>query len=507
MKEKKIFDALTEVREEYIEEARTTQLKRQPKGWKKWTAIAACAVMVFGISGVLLFQNFFPFGGSTGSGGAGHGENSTFMSYAGPVFPLTLSKSDNSITANRSVLYDFSLPNEDSIRVWGANVQDRYTLSNSSTEEKIIEAIYPFAGSFNQLHEQMPAITVNGQEALPTLYAGGYSGGFTGVYGGNDPDASFNILQLDSWEGYKSLLEDGHYQSSAFALYPVLSQEVAVYTFTYFEAPDEYDAATQAISFTIDPDKTTILQYGFNGGEIGVDGFRRYSYFVPNGMSRGKRGNDTKLLIVIGDDITDYTLQGYKNGACERGNELEGVSATVTRQVRVMSDVINELIDDFFDQYGDGNSLAVSQDMFLGAVSEFMVQYGVLSESVRDRYQHGMVEDIISEANNLKRVFYLKFEVTIPAGGSVPVTADMHKEPSYDFACSSSDNKGIQGYDMVTRLGSNLYFDALTAELTSTDNIEIVRQNYGFSLSQGVTKVELDPTQEHYYLEIRPVEH
>lgn len=164
------------------------------------------------------------------------------------------------------------------------------------------------------------------------------------------------------------------------------------------------------------------------------------------------------------------------------------------------------LIDDFFKQYGDGNLLAVSQEMFLGAVSEFINQYGLLSESVRDRYQYGVVEDVISETNTLQRVFYLEFQITVPAGGSVSITVGLHKKPSYDFACFGSDNKGIQGYDMVTHLGSNLLFDKLRAELTSTEHVEIVRQNYGFDLSQGVTKVELNPAFEHYYLEIRPVE-
>lgn len=503
MKEKKIFDALTEVREEYIEEARTTRLKKQVTGWKKWTAFAACIVIAIGISGVLLLHNFVPLGGNTGGGSIGHSESSTFMSYEGPVFPLTLSEEDNTIMVIRNILYDFSLPDEDSIRVWGANIEDSYILSNSSTKEKTMNAIYPFVGSFNELQEQMPVIRVNGQEVLPTLYAGGYSGGVTDVNDGNDPDGSSIILQLNSWESYKSLLEDGRYQSFAFKPYPVLSQQVTVYNFSDFEDPVEYDAATQAISFTIDPDKTTILQYGFNGSEIGDDGFQRYSYFVPNEESRR---SDTKVLIVVGDDITDYTLQGYKNGACEEGNELEGVSATVTRKERVLSDVLGELIDHYFDKYDDGDSFAVSQEMFLSAVSEFMVQCGVLSESVRDRYQYGMIEDVISETNNQNRVFYLMFEVTIPAGGSVPVTTEMRKKPSYDFACSGSDNKGIQGYDMVTQLGSNLSFYTVTAELTSTDHIQIVRQNYGFSLPQGVTKVELDPLEEHYYMEIRPVE-
>lgn len=502
MKEKKIFDALTEVRDEYIEEARTTKLKKQSVNQKRRMAIAACVIVVFGISGVLMMHNRLPFGGNTGSGGAGHTESSIFMSYAGPLFPLTLIKAESDITATRNITYDFSLANEDSLRVWGSDVNDSYILSNSSKEERTLTAIYPFAGSFNELKEQMPVITVDGQEMSPILYAGGYSGGFTGVYGVDDPNGSENILQLNSWEGYKSLLWDGSYQNNAFSPYPILSQQVTVYTFTDFQAPEEYRAATQAISFTIDPDKTTILTYGFNGGEYGDTGFRRYSYFVPNNKQLHK---GEKLLIVIGDDINNYTLQGYKNGACEAGNELAGVSTTITRSEQVLSDVMSGLIDDFFKQYGADNLLSVPREMFLGAVSEFIYQYGLLSESVCDRYQYGMLEDVISETNVLQRVFYLEFPITIPAGKSMPITVDLHKKPSYDFACSNSKNKGIQGYDMVTHLRSNLGFDKLTAELTSTEHIEIVRQNYGFDLSKGVTKVELDTAIEHYYLEVRPV--
>lgn len=502
MKEKKIFDALTEIKDEYIEEARTVKLKRNAHSWKRWTAVAAVAVMAIGIGGALLLNNLLPFGKNAGSGGLGHAEGTVFMSYAGPVFPMTLSEEDTTVRASRNIAYDFLLPDANSIRVWGANVKDSYTLSNSSSEEKVIKAIYPFAGSFNKLQEQMPVITVNGQEVSPVLYPGGYSGEFTGVHG-SDEESSYNIMQLDSWEGYKSLLEDGSYKSHAFAPYPVLSQQVTIYEFTDFEAPEDYDAATQAISFYIDPDKTTILKYGFNGGEYGDDGFRRYSYFVPGGESRRGR---TKMLIVIGEDITDYKLQGYKNGACEKGNELDGISATITRKERILSDVLKELTDDFLEQYDDGNWLAVPEGMFDGAVSEYMLRYSLISGSVRDRYHEGMLEDIILDAGNLQRVFYLEFEIMIPTGGSAFVTADMYKNPSYDFACSYPNNSKIQGYDMVTQLGSNLKFDSLTAELVPTDKIEIVRQNFGFSLPEGVIKVELDLDKEHYYLEIRPVE-
>lgn len=112
MKEKKLFDALTEVREEYIEEARTTKLKKQGMGWKKWVAIAASTVLVIGISGTFILHSLYILGGKKGGVGSGHGESSIFMSYAGPVFPLTLSEADSTITAIRNILYDFSLSNE-----------------------------------------------------------------------------------------------------------------------------------------------------------------------------------------------------------------------------------------------------------------------------------------------------------------------------------------------------------------------------------------------------------
>ena len=65
---------------------------------------------------------------------------------------------------------------------------------------------------------------------------------------------------------------------------------------------------------------------------------------------------------------------------------------------------------------------------------------------------------------------------------------------------------GLQGYDFVTRLGSNLAFTEQRAALTNAESIQIQRQNLGFDLEKGVTVVTLEPETEHYYLEIRPKE-
>ena len=105
-----------------------------------------------------------------------------------------------------------------------------------------------------------------------------------------------------------------------------------------------------------------------------------------------------------------------------------------------------------------------------------------------------------------ERVLYLRFPVTVPAGGSACVECVFWKEPSFDFACSGSENVGIQGYDLMTRLGSSLEFTRQSAALVNTENVEITGQNFGFDQESGVFGVELDLEQEHYYLEVRPRE-
>ncbi|UQT48221.1 hypothetical protein M5E87_26855 [Flavonifractor plautii] len=116
-----------------------------------------------------------------------------------------------------------------------------------------------------------------------------------------------------------------------------------------------------------------------------------------------------------------------------------------------------------------------------------------------------MLEDVFSWVNIQERIFYTEAALTIPAGESVQVEAALPKEASFDFACAHTENRGIYGYDLVTRLGSALSFTRQTAALAHTEQIAIVRQNFGFDLAAGLTSVPLAPDQEHYYLEVRRI--
>ena len=113
------------------------------------------------------------------------------------------------------------------------------------------------------------------------------------------------------------------------------------------------------------------------------------------------------------------------------------------------------------------------------------------------------LEGIAGDVWSVDRVCWVSAQVTIPAGGSVTLTASMAKEGSYDFTCAHTENQGVYGYDLVTTLGSNLACTAQTAVLADRGQIEIVRQNFGFALEGGIKTVTLDPEAEHYYLEVR----
>ena len=213
------------------------------------------------------------------------------------------------------------------------------------------------------------------------------------------------------------------------------------------------------------------------------------------------------LLDIIGEandefihDIESYELQGYLDGSCTPGEEIDDVSATVTREEMILGEILREIAEiryaaisaNEFD--GDHNRYLdkqISLDMYYQAIVKHFATYGPLGADPKERYAFGMLTDVISEVTYHDRILYFSFEVTIPAGSSVEVNVEQFKYASFDFDCSGSENAGINGYDMVTSLGSNIAFTGQMASISNYDTIEIVRQNFGFDIAGGITNVDL----------------
>ena len=546
MKSDELLDAIGEAKDEYVQDVRNAKVKKIP-GWAKWTsAIAACLVLTIGVS---LF--FGGMGGNAGAGGSGHEDGSTFMSYAGPVFPLTLREENAAISADRTVTMDFApwvpvwISNEeeaasrtnlteeekqdviDTYNEWYPEggryqssgkilVSDTYTLTNSSSEDQTISILYPFASSLNGLSENRPTITIN-EEAINTeLYAGSYAGTFQGAWENwaetHENPGSLNLQYIESWEGYETLLSDGSYLERALGDYPDLSHiPVIVYKFTDAWGPAEDDDAgipnpSMRIMFEMDYDKTNVLSYGFHSGSND-----RENGIMGRGFSIREEGErwygNPYYLIVIGDDVQNMTSQGYVTGGWDTKNEVES-GVTITRTESDLESALREAASFYYGEMTDVQNYVETDpeygfEMYYGLLKEHLLAYGVLSEKEIDRYASGWIEEL--DIVGVDRVFWLEAEITIPAGESVTLTAAFEKEPSFDFTCADTANKGISGYDMVTALGSNLLFTQQTACLEDRGQIEIVRQNFGFDLENGIKEVILDLSVPHYYLEVKGI--
>ncbi len=503
MNAEQLFDCITALPDGMVEEAKMHGFRRKSE-WKLWTAAAAVTVVV--ALGLVLSRIALHGMGNSGGGSGGGKDGYSYMEYVGPVLPLTSAKECNDITAARYVDYDFSpyrsrqytSAGGDTYSRWNSEavVTDRYVLENRGAADETLTLLYPAELTLGDALDHLPTITVNGEPAEARLYPGFYAGGFEDAWGGNDPAGSLNLANPRCWEDYAALLSDPAYSARAMQAYPVLEQPVTVYRVDNY-AVEETDASapTLRMSFSVDFDRTAVLSWNANGG--------------TNDRENGRCSRSTSglawqprpmYLILSGDDIDGYTLQGFRNGGCNEGEEI-GISATVTRYETTLDALLRELLSDWIDQRrGDANSVAsvLPFDTLIGAVSDVLARYGALSERPAERYSFGRLEDVF-DFFSMRRVMYLRFEMTVPAGGTAEVCAVMHKQASRDY---TGKTRNVNGYDLATRLGSTLRFTEQTASVSHTDAVRILENSFGFDPERGVTEAALDLRTEHYWMQV-----
>ena len=533
----RLFDTLGEIGEEMLAPVLEQRQTSQPLKWKRWAALAAVLVLGVGL------WRFLPRMGGSSSGGSGSSGSSVFMSYAGPVFPLAAVEETKQVTARREITLDFSpwepvwISNEQQVEAYterGASaeeaedyrkqleewfpdggyeststdilVRDDYLLTNTGSADQTLTLLYPFASNLEGLEQLRPQLTVEGEEGETALRWGGYSGGFQGPLGGDltteTEKGSVNLRQLDSWSQYQALLTDGSYLSQALGERENLEGiPVTVYRFTDPWGPEEEteEIPNPTIRVTYrQPEKTVVLSYGFHGmsrneetGEMGQ------SFSIPQ-PQEPRYGKDF-YFIVIGEDLEEMEITGYNTGGWDTTQQVEA-GVTVERYQGDLDDSLRQIFQEYLEEYALPSA---AEEMWYQQFVELLLSSGPLSGQSAERYASGWLEDLMSEAKAVSRVFYLEAQVTIPAGETLRVTAEMTKNASYDYACAKTENRGIYGYDLVTTLGSPLAWESQRAVLEDRGQIEIVRQNFGFDPEQGLRTVELDPEEGHYYLEAR----
>ena len=511
MRAEELLDAIGEVRSEFVADAG----KKQKSGWKRWGALAAVLFLCIGLGGWVLMN----IGGKAG-GGAGSQEGLTYMSYEGPVFPLTLQTKTEGLSAERNVDYDFSpyaVRKESYESSTGepvyydrydaeAIVTDSYLLTNHTDTDMTVTAYYPFSGNLND-RESFPQLSVDGRAASAGFHPGPYSGDYTGAYGAKDQaSGSVNIDPIDSFGGYEGLLSDGSYLAASLDEFPNLTEPVIVYQMTdYVYSSDETaENPTLCMEFYADYDETMVLTYGINGftrdREKGFYSLRNGAVRYWPDREEEERHAEDAYIILIGEDIDGYTLEGFRNGGCEES--LPDLGCTVLRWESTLGEVLLQLLEVYTERnlpilYGDTSIR--EPELYCGLAAELMVNHGVLSEAPVERYEMGCLEDVFSSVHTNSRVFYLSFDVTVPAGKTVCVEAVMRKRGSTDFY---GKGRNRDGYDMAVSLGSNLCFAEQSASLSGSEYITILGQNFGFDPENGVLSVVLNLNEPHYWMEV-----
>ncbi|MFI3250025.1 MAG: hypothetical protein R3Y07_03590 [Eubacteriales bacterium] len=511
----KIYDAITGISDEFVEEAINYKANTPNKtiNWKQYTAMAASLGLVVGI-GTYLWQNGGFQGASSGNGSGGSGnEIQSFMSYAGPVFPLTMEGENENISAIREINYDFSpyLPSEET-QIWEdgsenvvsrskkeAIITDTYLVENQGNQEETVTFRYPITATLKNEKNQLPTIQVDGKEVESHLRLGDSES-----YYEEDFPSSF---YANSLEDYVAFLENGHIFSDTTGV--SLDIPVTVHKFTDHQADfEEGTNPTLAVSATINTEKTVIFTHGFHGGSWNEDtGEQMNSYSIPEPDESGFE--ETRYYIVLGEEV-DITAQGYQTGGYDPKDKIDSPTATIMREETTLSEVLQEIFaemmrkDSYYTIPEEIFSL-ISQEQFLQLIANVLENYQMLQPEEGNYFQPGMLEELFTVVMSVNRLFYAEFEVSIPSGGSVEIVAQANKGASYNHYYKGSDIT-TNGFDLVPQLGSTLTFTEQSASIQTHDIVEIVGQNFGFDVKNGITSVELDLEAPYYYLYVALVE-
>lgn len=470
-KEERLLNALNDIDDALIAEAGEKPVLFP---WRGMIAMAACLALVVGL-----------FGGGFGGGAPGGTDNGlSYDMYAGPVMPLTLSAPESGLTAERDVTYDFSYygeTNHDIVRIH-ADVTDSYTLTNTTDADMTVEAVYPFKARLNDKELIVPRIAVDGETIKTVLTVGG--------------DLRSDS-QMDSGEKLIAALTDGSYFAEAFGDVPELDMPCVVYHVKILDYDGEVgEHITLEFGFPVDLEQTKVLLYNVHAMSFDDKQSRISARFDLN----DREG----YVIVMGEDMESYTLQGYSDSKCEAGSEVDGFQTEVTRTKTTLGAWMATDIDwaKWYRMYNDGRDLCIAYTLEQGDLLHHTADQIAGQNAINpiEDEQIVFLNDYISLGLHADRVMYQSFPVTIPAGESVHVTAEMVK---YASSSHMSGEDELDGYDLMTSLGSVLHITEQTVRAVYTDGAELVDNSFGFDWENGVTEVVLDNSVQHYWMKVR----
>ena len=502
-----ILDIIGNTADKYVRDAHETKSERRKRHiFNLAVGAAACLVL----APTVLFGGMWLFFGGMGASApapeASEPSSYGHSHYEGPLLPLTALNSGEGIAAERNV--DISLaPISDGI----VDFTDSYVLTNTGSEAVSLELAYPYLSSYydasnpDSKYGSAPLLSVNGSAAHRELVYGPYTGSFVPVYGAeDDPEmATANLSGLTDFYDYVNLLEDGSYLERSFAAVPKLEQSVTVYKLSDYEYSSDTEAENPTLKFSFEADssKSSVLTWNFNGGSnFGDEGYyERMTGGIeirPN-ASPGNIYPEDAYVIVLGEDIKNVAVEGYRNGGCEKGDELDDLGCSISKYECTLGEILREMLE---TEYYYGNRIYGDIDALYSMAAAALMDFGPIGANPVTRYNFGMLDSFIYDVCTQSRVCYLSFSVTISAGESVEIELSGSKALSFNYY--GTGNTDLYGFELGTALGSNLEFTELNISVRDYEGTEIVDGNIGLSPENGLSETVLDLNSDRQWMTI-----
>lgn len=418
---------------------------------------------------ILLSLGAFLLGIFVNSDGSGLGE---FAHYRGPVLPMTSLNDAEGVETTRNVNFDFSpyqYARAYSLNAMGAaGITDTYVLTNTTGETKTLELAYAFQGSFNDQSEEFPTITVDGIAIQPELFPS------------IDPEEK--LYYSGSFKKYSQLIEENDYLSMATNQYGEPNIPVTAYHFTDLA----YNGTVSALNpmFTLRcvvDENTTFWSMGLTKIDTEKDG-RKLMMISVN--------KEEAWLFTVGGLLTDPEFGGNDGFYIEKDSAIDGVTFQLETYETTLMDALGKCAEKYLETDGESNVDCITP--------ELLTKYAVRRIQALG-YLNIRFDSLFYDEIHESRMMYLVFPVELEPGETITVEAAYIQEPSWD---GSGPKHYREGYDLATKLGSDLNFTTLSSSLSNTDFIQLGEQNFGFDLENGITNVMLDLQIERYYLEV-----
>ena len=459
--------------------------------------------------------------------------------YDPPVMPLTAEGDTSGITAERNITFDLTdtkiyadlndawkmgeygrMSTVDEVGI--IEVNDSYTLTNTTDGDKTISLMYPFECSLNALEgspfisenyigSHIPTVTIDGKTEKTGLIAGDFSGYFSSASYPAKDDKS-NLEEYWSYEDYLTLLGDVSYLKQALEAPKTIGEKVVVYRI--YDCGTTYDTVandtfvTAKVSFTLgEGAEANVIGYDRSFGRTGN---KIEAEFEIN--NRGEDSNPDIYITVRGGDIENLMLQGYYHDKSNNWNRVktDDIYYEIERtEKNIDEDLLKQFITELSADvslrgaYASYKNGVLTDETIYNAVMKYICKYGEYSDSPIERYLiFGDMASQIDDAVMCERIMYATFDVTVPAGGSVTVNA---KHRRYADMKELDDNGHADyGLYMYTTLGSTLDISSQSVDVIGLPDVDITEGNIGTVVKDGKIHTDIDSKEKIYYLRFVP---